>query len=232
MKILTPGQKISISAALLFFLTVVYFSMADSEYMRFFTDPGFLIANIRELGVLGPILIILLMSVAIVFNPLPSAPVALTAGAVYGHTMGTVYVVAGAELGAILAFLIARWAGFDLTRRFFGETGMFQRINSQRTLTILVFVSRLIPFMSFDLVSYAAGLSPIKFWRFALATLLGLIPVSFALAHFGSEIDEGNYQLVIGIVLMLGLLAIAPLLVQLFRPGNTASDTPSSDAQQ
>lgn len=206
--------------------------MADSEYMRFFTDPGFLIANIRELGVLGPILIILLMSVAIVFNPLPSAPVALTAGAVYGHTMGTVYVVAGAELGAILAFLIARWAGFDLTRRFFGETGMFQRINSQRTLTILVFVSRLIPFMSFDLVSYAAGLSPIKFWRFALATLLGLIPVSFALAHFGSEIDEGNYQLVIGIVLMLGLLAIAPLLVQLFRPGNTASDTPSSDAQQ
>ncbi len=206
--------------------------MADSEYMRFFTDPGFLIANIRELGVLGPILIILLMSVAIVFNPLPSAPVSLTAGAVYGHTMGTVYVVAGAELGAILAFLIARWAGFDLTRRFFGETGMFQRINSQRTLTILVFVSRLIPFMSFDLVSYAAGLSPIKFWRFALATLLGLIPVSFALAHFGSEIDEGNYQLVIGIVLMLGLLAIAPLLVQLFRPGNTASDTPSSDAQQ
>ena len=206
--------------------------MADSEYMRFFTDPDFLIANIRELGVLGPILIILLMSVAIVFNPLPSAPVALTAGAVYGHTMGTVYVVAGAEIGAILAFVIARWAGFDLTRRFFGETGMFQRINSQRTLTILVFVSRLIPFMSFDLVSYAAGLSPIKFWRFALATLLGLIPVSFALAHFGSEIDEGNYQLVIGIVLMLGLLAIAPLLVQLFRPGNTASDTPSSDAQQ
>ena len=145
--------------------------------------------------------------------------------------MGTVYVVAGAEIGAILAFVIARWAGFDLTRRFFGETGVFQRINSQRTLTILVFVSRLIPFMSFDLVSYAAGLSPIKFWRFALATLLGLIPVSFALAHFGSEIDDGNYQLVMGIVLILGLVAIAPLLIKLFRPGSTASDTPSSDAK-
>jgi len=53
-----------------------------------------------------------LIALAIVFNPLPGAPIALGAGAIYGHTLGTVYVVAGAELGAILAFMIARWAGY------------------------------------------------------------------------------------------------------------------------
>ena len=222
MKILSPVLKISITVAVLIVLTGIYLALADSEYLRLFTEPNMLVANIREMRILGPILIIGLMSVAVVLNPLPSAPVALAAGAVYGHTLGTFYIVAGAELGAVLAFVIARWAGYDLTRRFFGETGALQRISSQNTLTALVFVSRLIPFMSFDLVSYAAGLSPIKLWRFAVATLLGLIPVSFALAHFGSEIGDGNYQLLVGVVLVIGLLTVTPILLRMFRSQNPA----------
>lgn len=213
----SPVLKLTITAAVLIALTGIYFALADSQYLRLFTEPNTLVANLREMRILGPLLIIGLMAFAIVFNPLPSAPVALAAGAVYGHTLGTVYVVAGAELGAILAFAIARWAGYDLTRRFFAETGTLQRIGSQNTLTLLVFVSRLIPFMSFDLVSYAAGLSPIKPWRFASATLLGLIPVSFALAHFGSEIGDGNYQFLVGFVLVIGLLTVTPILLRMFR---------------
>lgn len=207
-------------------------ALYDSQYLRLFTEPGLLIEKIRGMQILGPILIIGLMSIAIVFNPLPSAPIALAAGAVYGHTLGTVYVVAGAELGAIVAFAIARWAGYDFTRRFFGDTGSLQRIGSQNTLTALVFVSRLIPFMSFDLVSYAAGLSPLKLWRFALATLLGLIPVSFALAHFGSEIESGNYQLMVGIVLLVGLLTVSPILLRIFRSRKPDSDTTGPDTRQ
>ena len=80
-----------------------------------------------------------------------------------------------------------------------------------------MFVSRLVPFMSFDLVSYAAGLSPITLWRFALATLLGLIPMSFALAHFGSEIEDGNYLVTVTAVLVFGLLTLAPLLLRIYR---------------
>jgi uncharacterized membrane protein YdjX (TVP38/TMEM64 family) len=230
MKMLSPVLKISLTVAVLIVLTGIYLALADSEYLRLFTEPNMLVTNIRDMRIFGPILIIGLMSVAVVLNPLPSAPVALAAGAVYGHTMGTVYVVAGAELGAVLAFAIARWAGYDLTRRFFGETGALQRISSQNTLTMLVFVSRLIPFMSFDLVSYAAGLSPIKLWRFALATLLGLIPVSFALAHFGSEIGDGNYPLLVGVVLVIGLLTIAPMLLRMFRSRNPTSGSNSSES--
>ena len=217
-----------ITVAVLIVLTGIYLVLSNSEYLRLFTEPNTLVANIRNMGIIGPILIIGLMSIAIVLNPLPSAPIALAAGAVYGHTLGTVYIVAGAELGAILAFAIARWAGYDLTRRFFGETGALQRISSQNTLTALVFVSRLIPFMSFDLISYAAGLSPIKLWRFAAATLLGLIPVSFALAHFGSEIGDGNYQLLVGIVLVIGLLTVTPILLRMFRSRNPAPGSTNS----
>ena len=192
-------------------LTAGYFALAGSELMNLFTDLDTLISKVRNLGVFGPLLIIGLMALAIVFNPLPSAPIALAAGAIYGHTLGTVYVVTGAELGAVMAFMIARWAGYDLTRRFFGESGSLKGISSQNTLTSLVFVSRLVPFISFDLVSYAAGLSPIKAWRFAVATLLGLLPVSFALAHFGAEIGNGDFRTLVGVILVIGLLTITPI---------------------
>jgi uncharacterized membrane protein YdjX (TVP38/TMEM64 family) len=213
----TPACRIILALLLVTGLTASYFALAGSDLMNLFTDMDVLISKVRDLGVYGPLLLIGLMALAIVFNPLPSAPIALGAGAIYGHTLGTAYVVAGAELGAILAFFIARWAGYDLTRRFFGETGTLKGISSQNTLTTLVFVSRLIPFMSFDLVSYAAGLSPIKPWRFAIATLLGLLPVSFALAHFGAEIGTGDYRTLVGIVLVFGLLTIVPILFRFSR---------------
>lgn len=226
----SPVFKIMVTVIVLALLVGLYLALAESEYLQLFTEPKALIANIRDMRVLGPIMIIALMGIAIVINPLPSAPIALAAGAVYGHTYGTVYVVAGAELGALAAFAIARWAGYQWTRRFFGETGALRHIGSQNALTALVFFSRLIPFMSFDLVSYAAGLSPIKPWRFAVATLLGLIPVSFALAHFGAEIESGNYPLLVALVLGVGLLTIVPVLLRMYfsrksETGSTGSDS-------
>jgi len=151
--------------------------------------------------------------VAIVFNPLPSAPVALAAGAVYGHTMGTIYIVIGAEIGAICAFLIARVVGAEFARKMVGDSFSLGRFSSQNALTLVVFFSRLVPFMSFDLVSYAAGLTAIKPWRFALATLLGLVPISFALAHMGSEIvDSSGFKLTV-ITLLTGLLIVIPIIL-------------------
>ena len=47
-------------------------------------------------------------------------------------------------------------------------------MGSQNALMGIVFVSRLLPFLSFDIVSYGAGLTTLSAWRFALATLAGL----------------------------------------------------------
>ncbi len=69
------------------------------------------------------------------------------------------------------------------------------------------------PFLSFDLISYGAGLTPLKLWRFALATLLGLLPMSFLLAHFGNEFAAGNGEDMARLVLWLGLLVALPLIV-------------------
>ncbi|SMX49761.1 TVP38/TMEM64 family protein [Maliponia aquimaris] len=143
-------------------------------------------------GLLGPVLVVALMTIAIVASPLPSAPVALAAGAAYGHTFGTILVVIGAEFGALAAFLLARGLGRPFVERHLGRKLGEGFLGSQNTLTLLVFGSRLLPFLSFDMISYAAGLSQLHLWRFAVATLAGIIPASFLLAHFGSEAMNGD----------------------------------------
>ena len=215
--------------AVLLIITMVgaYFMLINSAFADLFSDFDLLAMRIRELGVLGPMLVIGLMVLAIVFNPLPSAPIALAAGAVYGHVAGTIYIVTGAEIGAIIAFAIARFAGHELARKFLGDNLSLGRLGSQNAMTTIVFVSRLIPFMSFDLVSYAAGLTAIKLWRFALATLLGLMPVSFILAHMGGEIVGSSNGDVILIILILGLFTLIPLLInalQRYRRGQQLND--------
>ena len=163
-------------------------------------------------GPFGPVVIIGFMTAAVVASPIPSAPIAVAAGVAYGHGLGTALVAIGAELGALLAFLIARWLGRDALRRWFGDKLDMGLLGSQNALMLTVFTSRLMPFVSFDMLSYAAGLTRLQFWRFALATLAGLLPASFVLAHLGSQITEtatgGTSLAVIG----LGLLTGAPLI--------------------
>lgn len=164
------------------------------------------------LGIWGPFLIVIMMTIAIVASPVPSAPIALAAGALYGHLHGTVLVVIGAELGALLAFLLARILGRRVLQRWLGDRLDYGLLGSQNALTLTVFLTRLLPFVSFDLVSYAAGLSRLHFWRFGLATLAGIIPASFLLAHFGDQVAAADLGGATWAVIGLGLFTGAPLL--------------------
>lgn len=167
---------------------------------------------VARAGIWGPVVIVTLMTVAVVASPIPSAPIALAAGAAYGHLWGTVQVVIGAELGALIAFSLARILGHDVLRRMFGDRLDAGLLGSQTALTATVFASRLMPFVSFDMISYAAGLSRLHAWRFALATLAGIVPASFLLAHLGSEAASGDPIRATWAVLGLGLVTGLPLV--------------------
>ncbi|WP_116600178.1 VTT domain-containing protein [Primorskyibacter marinus] len=129
--------------------------------MRELMDGERLELLVARAGLWGPVRIITLMTVAVLASPIPSAPIALAAGAAYGHLWGTVQVVIGAELGALIAFDLARVLGHDVLRRVAGAQVDAGLLGSQTALTATVFASRLMPFVSFDMISYAAGLSRI-----------------------------------------------------------------------
>jgi uncharacterized membrane protein YdjX (TVP38/TMEM64 family) len=187
-----PWVRIAVGMAIVGVLVAAYVLLSKTGALDTLMDGAALRARIVELGVLGPLAVIGLMIGAIVLSPIPSAPIALAAGAAYGHTWGTVYVLIGAEAGALIAFAIAR---------------LF-------ALMAIVFISRLLPFISFDVVSYAAGLTPLSLWRFVVATLAGIIPASFLLAHFGAEMVSADTRRIAISVLALGALTLIPIAVK------------------
>ncbi len=209
---------IRIGLLMLFVLALVatYYFLQERGLISIITDADTLKSWVNDLGYVGPVTIIAIMAIAVIINPIPSAPIALAAGAVFGHSWGTLYVVAGATIGAAGAFLIARSLGQELLTRLFGKKVMLGWLGSQNILMGLVFVSRLIPFLSFDLVSYGAGLTQIKTWRFMLATVMGLVPASFLLAHFGGEMAAANLNDAMLALLILGGVTVIPVAIMAY----------------
>lgn len=209
--------RLTALAGLLLLLAAVYWLLHETGALTTILDGAQLRDTIARLGAWGPLAVVVLMVLAIMVSPIPSAPIAMAAGAAYGHTWGTLYVLLGAEIGALAAFGVARWVGAATLRRWLGDRLTVGFLGSQNTLTGIVLVSRLLPFISFDIVSYAAGLTVITFWRFALATLVGIAPASFLLAHFGGEMATGESERILVSVLALGALTALPFAVKVIR---------------
>jgi len=166
---------------------------------------------VGDLGVFGPLALIFLMVAAIVASPIPSGPIAVAAGALYGTLWGGGITAVGAVLGAVIAFGAARYLGLDALRRSDNPVIKYiVRPRSQVALMLIVFASRLVPFISFDAVSYAAGITCLSIGRFVLATCLGVLPVCFALSAMGAGIADGgaNWMWIVGLGGAITLLPI------------------------
>lgn len=208
-------KRIIVGIAIVALLVAAYVVLSRTGALATIMDGAALRQLIGRLGLFGPLAVIGLITVAIVLSPIPSAPIALVAGAVYGHVWGTLYIALGSEAGALIAFTIARLVGYDVVRGWFGDRLSLGLLGSQNTLMAIVFASRLMPFISFDIVSYAAGLTPLRWWRFAAATLLGIIPASFLLAHFGNEMASDDSRRIMTAIIALGAITLVPVAVKL-----------------
>lgn len=187
-----------------------------------FLTPSRLVGLLHELGPWGPYAIVLGMASAVIIPPIPSLPLDLAAGATYGPLWGTVYVVIGAEIGAIVGFLFARVLGRDVVSRVLKTGATFCQKCSDHQLLGLVFFARLIPVFSFDVVSYGSGLTSISLKAFALATLLGMIPPTFAFTYFGSSVASAQWVLIVAALAMVTLFLVTPKLLLRYRSSRVA----------
>lgn len=178
---------------------------------------------VDRVGPGGPLVLIGLMVLAIVVSPIPSGPIAVAAGALYGTMWGGALSMIGALLGALAAFGSARYLCYDAVRRSSSPVLRYLTApRSQKALMGIVFASRLVPFISFDLVSYAAGLTALSFWQFALATCLGIVPICLALAAVGAGM-VGNDETGMTIIMLAGCATLVPFISRAVWPHVSAS---------
>ena len=157
----------------------------------------------------APLLFAGLMAVAVVISPIPNVPVAAFTGMVYGPWFGTAISAAGGLAGACLAFAISRRFGREVIQRLFRRPVHFCDGCSDHSMAMLVFISRLIPVVSFNLISYGAGLSRMTFWKFALGTAVGMLPWTWVYTTVGSALLETPWLATsLGLVLTAAVLAL------------------------
>ena len=203
-----PFVKFSLLVALLVgtYMAVSWLNLCE------FLNPERLATHLHAAGPFGPILFMLLMATAVVISPIPSLPLDLAAGATFGVTLGTLYALIGAEIGAILSFVIGRSLGREALARILRMEIIFCERCSDRHLALFVFLSRLLPIFSFDLVSYGAGLTNLSLRAFAVATFLGMMLPTYLLTALGGHLAVGEWPLFLLGTALVGFLFLVPKL--------------------
>ncbi|WP_372925789.1 TVP38/TMEM64 family protein [Marinobacter sp.] len=173
-------------------------------------SPDALSAWLNGQGMWGPVLLFLMMVLAVVVGPIPTLPVSAASGLAFGVLTGTLLAATGALAGAMIAFSIARILGREALKSKLSENPVFASDGSQKLLFWMVLLTRLIPLFSFALISYAAGVTAIHGWRFALASMLGMLPMTFVFAGLGNTFELNPLVTVIAALAILIVMSLLP----------------------
>lgn len=181
-------------------------------------------------GPWAPIVSALLMVFQSVVAPLPAFVITFTNGLLFGWMWGALLSWSSAMAGAAVCFYIARFLGRPVVERLVGGTRalsvsdlFFDRYGDKTVL-----IARLLPFVSFDIISYGAGLTSIGFWPFFIATGIGQLPATLVYSYLGQNLT-GSVKVLfwvfsITIVLFVAGAAMRPLFMRRLRASSATAD--------
>lgn len=173
---------------------------------------------VRNQGLTGMLLYVLAYTVRpLVF--FPASLLTVFGGYTYGPWLGTLLDVIGAGTGGLLSFWIARLLGRRGVEKLIGKGKL--NVLDERIATngfLVVLIVRLIPLFPFDAISYASGLSKIRFKQFAIANYIGIIPGAFVYNNIGSSLrDPFSWQFFLAIGLYVLFFAVGLVAQQILK---------------
>ncbi len=217
--------KITVIAVVIFTLIILMKYLPVADYIMAMLEWT------EGLGVWGPVVVALFYIVSCVFF-IPGSIVTLGAGFLFGTMIGTITVSIGSTLGAAAAFLVGRFLMRDMVERKVEGNPRFAAIDKgvgEQGFKI-VFLSRLSPVLPFVLLNYAYGLTKVTFWRYVLASWIGMLPGTIMYVYFGStagqlakiaagEVEGGSAR---SIFFVIGLIITVAVVVLVTRTAQKA----------
>ncbi len=168
---------------------------------------------ILSFGAWAPVVSALLMILQALAAPLPAFLITFANGLAFGAFWGGLLSLASASLAAAISFWLARAlgrgpvealvgkAGLESADRWFGRWGAYA-----------VLIARLVPILSFDVISFAAGLTRMPFWGFFAVTVLGAAPATFAYAYLGERAPQYVWVLLIAFGIVIAGAVVAAVV--------------------
>jgi uncharacterized membrane protein YdjX (TVP38/TMEM64 family) len=170
------------------------------------------IAGLRDyilsFGLWAPVASCFLMVLQALVAPVPSFLITFANGLAFGVFWGWMLSLFGHVLAAAVCFGISRSLGRVPVEVLVGKTGLQSADRwFARWGIYAVFVGRLIPGVAFDVISYAAGLTRMRFRNFLAATALGIFPQTFLYSYLGRQAPQ-----YVGLFLVTSALVVAAVV--------------------
>ncbi len=178
---------------------------------------------ILSFGVWAPVVSGLLMILQALVAPLPAFLITFANGLAFGALWGGLLSLVSAAAAAAIAFGISRALGRGPVEAVVGKAGLESADRwFERWGHYAVFVARLVPILSFDVISFAAGLTRMGFWRFLVATTVGAAPATFVYAYLGGRAP----QYVQALLVAFGVVIAGAVVAAIVRRGRRGEPAP------
>ena len=194
-------RRVIVSVAKILMLVIIvvgiplYLWFFHGDWIRGFENIDDVVSFLERYETQSIFIYIGLQITQIVISIIPGQVFQMAAGYLYGFWPALLFAMAGAILGTSISFTLAKVLGRDFLHIFFGEEKMsyyIERINSKKMYAIVFFLY-LIPGIPKDMVSYAAGVSEIKFKPFVIVSAIGRLPGMVGCLLMGDMMMEENY---------------------------------------
>jgi len=167
-------------------------------------------------GSWAPLVYLGMVTVEVVVAPLPGLMLYAPGGILFGPLVGGAMSLLGNIIGSGIACALVRSLGGHWLSRFFSEEQLAQVHESvERRGPWLIFLLRVNPMTSSDIISYAAGLTLIPVWKVMVATGLAMAPLCFIQAWLAEGLLTTFPQLIYPLIACcLGYLVAVLLVVR------------------
>ena len=163
---------------------------------------------ILSFGIYAPIVSFMLMIIQSIIAPLPAFIITFANAALFGWINGAILSWSSAMAGAFLCFYISRLYGREVVEKLNNKYALENvDVFFKKYGKYAILISRLLPFISFDIVSYGAGLTSMSFWSFFWTTGLGQLPATIIYSYVGGML-VGNIRMVVTGLFILFSLSI------------------------
>jgi len=183
---------------------------------------------VESLGAIGPLVVVLIYILSTVFF-IPGSALTIGSGTLFGVKTGILVVVAGANLGALCSFLLARTWLREKVARWADSNPKFRSLDRAigRQGFKMVLLTRLSPVFPFVLLNYFLGLTAVRTGSYVTANLLGMLPGILLYVYIGAAARDaiagemaasaGLYQQILKYVGLLATLAVVVIVTRIAR---------------
>lgn len=208
------------AAAFLVYYFIPSVNQTMNRVLAAFASGDFTVVRdfVESYGAYAAAVSFLLMILQSIAAPLPAFLLTFANANLFGWWKGALLSWSSAMAGAAVCFYIARILGRDAAEKLTSKAGLKQIDEFfERHGKMSILIARLLPFISFDIVSYAAGLTSMSFGSFFIATGIGQLPATIIYSYVGSMLTGGAKLFVTGLLLLFAISALIVLLKQLYK---------------